>query len=178
MIGRFLIATTASTLALLAMQPWSERHVIADPADVMPHIVNVRYEPADQAVTSIAVSASEYACIVQAVFFDAGIDNDIGQEAVAHVVLNRVRDGRWPSTPCGVVWQPRQFTWTRDGKSDLVPVTTPNARRSIAAVDRVLAGSIDHTRGATCYARTDSTAAWTRAAEYIVTLGSHSFYRC
>jgi spore germination cell wall hydrolase CwlJ-like protein len=180
MIGRFTVATTAATLALLATQPWADRHVIADPSDVTPRVVNVRYAPdePDYRLAALTTSAGDYACLVQAVFFDAGIDPDVGQEAVAHVVLNRVRDGRWPRTPCAVVWQPRQFTWTRDGKSDLVPVTAPNARRAMAAVDRVLAGSVDHTRGATCYARTDSTAAWTRAADYVVTLGSHSFYRC
>jgi spore germination cell wall hydrolase CwlJ-like protein len=178
MIGRFFALTfTAASAAVTAM------HLPAAPAaGVDDLIVEVRYAPTDEmsARMAIPVGASDYGCLVQAVFFDAGIDTDEAQRGVAHVVLNRMRDGRWPSTACNVVWQPRQFTWTRDGKPDLVPISTPNGRRALAAVDRVLDGAPDPTYGSTCYVRADAThrIAWTASATPTVQLGEHQFYRC
>lgn len=37
----------------------------------------------------------------------------MGQAAVAHVILNRMADKRWPDTACAVVYQPVQFTGIR-----------------------------------------------------------------
>jgi N-acetylmuramoyl-L-alanine amidase len=42
----------------------------------------------------------------------------LGQAAVAYVTLNRVRSPAYPNSVCDVVWQPMQFSWTQDGKSD------------------------------------------------------------
>lgn len=60
-------------------------------------------------------------CMVAVIFFETRgelKDNPDAGLAVADVVLNRVEDPRWPNTVCGVVWQPEQFSWTHDGKSD------------------------------------------------------------
>jgi spore germination cell wall hydrolase CwlJ-like protein len=53
-------------------------------------------------------------CIAQAVYHEARGEPDTGQHAVAWVILNRVADPRWPDTPCEVVYQTHQFSWTRN----------------------------------------------------------------
>ena len=35
-----------------------------------------------------------------------------------HVILNRVRSPLYPDSICAVVWQPDQFSFTNDGRSD------------------------------------------------------------
>jgi len=46
------------------------------------------------------------------VYHEARNQPEQGQILVCKVVLNRVKDKRWPSTVKGVVWQHKQFSWT------------------------------------------------------------------
>jgi hypothetical protein len=52
----------------------------------------------------------EAMCLAIAMHGEARGESIVGQVAVAEVVLERVRDPRWPDTVCGVVFQPKQFT--------------------------------------------------------------------
>jgi len=61
---------------------------------------------------------SEIKCLALNIYFEARSEAYVGQLAVALVSMNRVKSHRFPSTVCKVVWQPRQFSWTHDGKSD------------------------------------------------------------
>src|SRR6202007_1851665 len=60
-------------------------------------------------------------CLSQAVYYEAAREPLKGQEAVAQVVLNRVRHPAYPKSVCGVVYQGSakltgcQFTFTCDG---------------------------------------------------------------
>jgi len=56
------------------------------------------------------VDRHELFCLAQAVHWEARGEPPLGQVAVAHVVLNRVRSSLFPDTVCEVVHQPRQFT--------------------------------------------------------------------
>lgn len=51
-------------------------------------------------------------CLTETIYYEARGDSKIGKKAVADVVLNRVKDKRFPNTICGVVYQPKQFSWT------------------------------------------------------------------
>ena len=69
--------------------------------------------------TPLASSTDEpFECLAKNVYFEARGESLAGRIAVAIVTLNRVVDKRWPKTICGVVWQPYQFSWTKDGLSD------------------------------------------------------------
>lgn len=93
-----------------------------------------------------------------------------GQVAVAAVVLNRVRDPRFPNTVRDVIFEPWAFTCVYDGQFFL----TPNATAYAAARD-ALAGW-DPTGGALYYwnpAYANSSWVWSRPV--ITTIGSHVF---
>jgi N-acetylmuramoyl-L-alanine amidase len=49
-------------------------------------------------------------CVAQAVYHEARGESARGQRAVADVVMNRARSGRWGSGACAVVNAPRQFS--------------------------------------------------------------------
>jgi len=57
-------------------------------------------------------------CGAQNIYHESRGESNLGQIAVAHVVRNRVESPKYPNTVCEVVWQPKQFSWTHDGRSD------------------------------------------------------------
>ena len=82
--------------------------------------------------------AEALVCLALNVYHEARDQPFIGQVAVAQVVMNRVRDDRYPDDVCDVVmqgptysWKPDfpvrhrcQFSWYCDGKSDKTPDQT------------------------------------------------------
>ena len=54
------------------------------------------------------------------VYFEARGESRVGQLAVAFNTLNRVDSYRYPNTAREVVWEKSQYSWTGDGKSDVV----------------------------------------------------------
>lgn len=68
---------------------------------------------------------AELRCLAGAVYFESRGESLVGQLAVAHVVINRAKSGRFPGSYCGVVHQRAQFSFLRGGKM-------PAARESSA----------------------------------------------
>ena len=62
----------------------------------------------------------ELRCLAGAVYFESRGESLVGQLAVAHVVINRAKSGRFPKSLCGVVHQPSQFSFVRDGRMPAV----------------------------------------------------------
>lgn len=56
--------------------------------------------------------AREIDCLARNIYWEAGYESVRGRELVAHITMNRVDDRRFPDTICGVVMQPRAFSWT------------------------------------------------------------------
>ena len=122
-------------------------------------------------------------CIATAISYEAGNEPEAGQEAVAQIVLNRLRDPAFPKTACGVVYQGSerrtgcQFTFTCDGS---LARTRParslaNARR-IAAL--ALEGSLVPSIGAaTFYHAYYVSPPWAARMERITRIGAHIFYQ-
>ena len=59
---------------------------------------------------SADLSEDDLECLVRNVYHECRGESLIGQAAVAHVTLNRVRSPAYPDTVCGVVWQSGQFS--------------------------------------------------------------------
>ena len=58
-------------------------------------------------------------CLALNVYFEARGETIQGQRAVAWATLNRVDHADYPDTICDVVWQPSQFSWTRDKRGNV-----------------------------------------------------------
>lgn len=65
----------------------------------------------------------ELQCMAGAIYFEAKGEPLSGQLAVAEVILNRSKSGRFPKTVCSVVKQPGQFSFVRGGR---VPTIAQN----------------------------------------------------
>jgi spore germination cell wall hydrolase CwlJ-like protein len=54
-------------------------------------------------------------CLASSVFYESKGEPLNGQLAVAQTIMNRTTSGRFPSTVCGVVRQPGQFSFLKSG---------------------------------------------------------------
>jgi N-acetylmuramoyl-L-alanine amidase len=132
-------------------------------------------QPTQQASTDL--SKADLFCMVQNVYHEARDQSLLGQAAVAHVTLNRVRAPAYPDSVCGVVWQRGQFSWTEDGRSDRM--TDLDAIGT--AVDIALAASRgkikDPTGGALHYYAHDKVKPHWSSRGYRLIVGEHTFVR-
>jgi spore germination cell wall hydrolase CwlJ-like protein len=65
---------------------------------------------------------AELFCQAQNIYFEARAEGEQGKQAVAHVVQNRIKDPRFPNTPCGVIKEGRHVeSWKTRGVPDVQP---------------------------------------------------------
>lgn len=94
----------------------------------------------------------------------------IGQVAVAAVVLNRVRDSRFPNTIAGVIYQPGAFDAVADGQINLEPTS-----QSYKAARDAMNGW-DPTYGCIYYYNPQTaTSKWIWSRQIMLTIGKHNF---
>lgn len=121
-------------------------------------------------------------CLAAAEIYEAG-DDAVGEQAVAQVVLNRVRHPAFPKTVCAVVFQGQerrtgcQFTFTCDGALARTPGNVAWARaREIARA--ALAGKVYAPVGHATHYHTDWVVPyWSGSLDKISAVGTHLFFR-
>ncbi|WP_425229052.1 cell wall hydrolase [Sphingomonas sp.] len=79
-------------------------------------------------------------CLAGAVYFESQGQPLAGQLAVAQVILNRIRSGRFASTICGVVLQPHQFGFVRSGAIPPIPAGRAAYRVAVAVAKLAMSG--------------------------------------
>lgn len=135
-------------------------------------------------VASFGAEDRDY--LVRTIVFEAGAESDEGKAAVAHVVLNRERSGRWGNSIKQVVTARWQFEpWmTKRNEIEALSVTDPSYRDAAQIADAVLSGEIpDPTAGATHFLnpkivrqrRGGSLPPWAQGEGQ--TIGRHTFYQ-
>jgi hypothetical protein len=122
-------------------------------------------------------------CMTQAIYYEAAREPLRGQQAVAQVVLNRMRHPAYPKSVCGVVFQGAaratgcQFTFTCDGSLRWAP-QADLWRRAEGVAKKALAGYVDKDVGsATHYHATYVAPYWAPTLVKMAQVGAHIFYR-
>lgn len=122
-------------------------------------------------------------CLTQGVYYEARGEGQAGMQAVAQVILNRVRSSAFPSTVCGVVFQGAgrrtgcQFSFACDGsmRSRREGGAWERARRVAA---RALGGYVYAPVGnATHFHTTAVNPRWSGTLVRVTQVGQHVFYR-
>lgn len=125
-------------------------------------------------LADVLLRLSELSCMASNVYHEARGEPEVGQVAVAQVVMNRVASGHYPGTVCDVVHQRAQFSWTR------VQVPEPSGKawwRSVHVAARVLYGQEpDVVDGATHFHTPAVNPHWAQAFRRVRTIGDHTFY--
>jgi spore germination cell wall hydrolase CwlJ-like protein len=126
------------------------------------------------------VPTHELQCLAQGIYFEAKGEPLLGQMAVGHVILNRTKDERFPSTVCGVVQQTKhgcQFSWYCDGKSDALPNNDQAQLARRLAYTLLTNNTYDITKGALFFHADYVKPGWKKHAELTLEIGNHLFYR-
>jgi hypothetical protein len=147
--------------------------------------------------TSVEVTASPFAlsrahraaeaeCLAEVMYYEARGEGVAGEQAVAEVVMQRVKNLDYPKTVCGVVYdgvQPNrrdcQFTFACDG--------TLRRSRDMAAwqrvrvlAEKIMTGDVKLsgvTHYATAYHNVDVAPSWAEGMLQTAQIGNHVFYK-
>jgi spore germination cell wall hydrolase CwlJ-like protein len=115
-------------------------------------------------------------CLATAIYYEARSESLAGQLAVAHVVLQRSKSGRFPSSLCGVVTQPGQFSFVRGGRLPAIPSNAGQWRTARAIAQIARDGSwANPVQGALFFHAARVSPGW--AKERVTRIGGHVFYR-
>ncbi len=134
---------------------------------------------------SLRPASEQEACLATAIYHEARGETLKGQFAVAEVILNRVRSGKFPGSICAVVFQGVregryggcQFSFACDRKSDaLRNGAAADLARRIAQV-MVDGGHRGLTGGALFFHTTAVNPSWARRFTQTTQIGAHLFYR-
>jgi hypothetical protein len=136
-----------------------------------------------QLVGSPADRARAVQCLTEAVYYEAALEPTEGQEAVAQVVLNRVRHPIFPKSVCGVVYQGAamrtgcQFSFACDGSMARGHVAWA-WDRSRKVAEAALSGHVMAKVGQATHYHTDYVVAWWAPTVHkVAKIGTHIFYR-
>ncbi len=129
------------------------------------------------------IRLAEENCLARAVYFEARSESELGQLAVARVILNRTKDPAYPKSICGVVYQGSnrrnscQFSFACDGLPDDVrqPAAWANSKK---IAQRAMAGtkSTNIMSTATNYHADYVRPKWAGNMKRLVKIGRHIFY--
>jgi spore germination cell wall hydrolase CwlJ-like protein len=138
------------------------------------------------AIPTNARSATEVKCLATAIYFEARSEPELGQIAVAQVVINRLKNPAYPNTICGVVYQNKnkrnrcQFSFACDGIPDRIrdqkawATSQAVARRVINDERHLYVASVG---AATHYHATYVRPRWARSMRKMEKIGRHIFYK-
>lgn len=112
----------------LDVDPAAQDESVPVSADTLARLVSATAAPEEM--------SRELNCLAGAIYFEAKSESLPGQLAVGRVVVARSKSGRFPSSYCGVVFQPSQFSFVR-GQS--MPGINKNSRdwREAVAVAQI-----------------------------------------
>ncbi|MBZ6381748.1 cell wall hydrolase [Sphingomonas sanguinis] len=121
-------------------------------------------------------SSEELRCLAGAIYFEGRGEPLAGQLAVAQVILNRTKSGRFPTDVCNVIKQRGQFSFVRGGEIPSVSPSRSAYRTAVAVAKVALAQAWDSTAGKALYFNTPGNRPGVRVQK-VAAIGNHIFYR-
>lgn len=117
-------------------------------------------------------------CLATAVYFESMGEPLEGQLAVAQVVINRARSGRYPSSWCAVVKQKAQFSFVRGGRFPRIDAAGAAWRKAQAIAVIAAKNMAQALPDDVLWYHADYVApGWGRRLSKVNKIGTHIFYR-
>lgn len=114
-------------------------------------------------------------CLAQNIYFEARGEPIEGKIAVAQVTINRLNHKtQFEKTICGVVYAPKQFSWTEQ-HNKIKDIKRWQESRLLAK--QIISGNLKLIKFSALYFHNQSVKPkWAKKHQYLATIGSHSFY--
>ena len=119
-------------------------------------------------------------CVAVAVYHEARGESLEGQLAVARVIMNRAASGKYPSSWCGTVKQPWQFSFVnpRSGHYPAVDQASASWRKAVGVTRLATANAVPSVSTDVLWYHADYVApSWGRRLTRASKIGTHIFYR-
>ena len=119
-------------------------------------------------------------CMAVAVYHEARGETAAGQLAVARVIMNRAVSGKYPTSWCGVVKQPWQFSFVnpRSGYMPGVDEASTAWRKAQGITRLAMANAVPSVPTECLWYHADYVApSWGRRLTRVSQIGAHIFYR-
>lgn len=117
-------------------------------------------------------------CLATAVYFEARGESMEGQLAVARVVMNRAKSGKYPPDWCSVVKQPWQFSFVRHGQFPMIATSSAAWARAQGIARLAIANVVPSvSEDVLWYHATYVAPSWGRRLNLAQKIGTHIFYR-
>lgn len=119
-------------------------------------------------------------CMAVAVYHEARGESVEGQLAVARVIMNRAASGKYPTSWCGVVKQPWQFSFVnpRTGYMPGVNAASVSWRKALGVTRLAMANAVPSLSTDVLWYHADYVApSWGRRLTRVDKIGAHIFYR-
>ncbi|SER50210.1 cell wall hydrolase [Sphingobium sp. YR768] len=115
-------------------------------------------------------------CLAGAVYFESKGESLEGQLAVARVIINRAKSGRFADSLCGVVYQPSQFSFVRGHGMPPIREESRSWREAVAIAQIAADDSWDSlAEGALFFHARRVAPGWGKAR--LASIDNHIFYR-
>jgi hypothetical protein len=117
-------------------------------------------------------------CIAVAVYHEARGESLEGQMAVAKVIMNRAASGKYPTSWCGVVKQPWQFSFVHHGQFPSVDQASDAWHKAIGVTRLAVANAVPSVPTGCMWYHADYVAPrWRNNLTRVEKIGAHIFYR-
>jgi spore germination cell wall hydrolase CwlJ-like protein len=115
-------------------------------------------------------------CLAGAVYFESKGESLEGQLAVARVIINRAKSGRFADSLCGVIYQPSQFSFVRRGSMPPIRMESRSWRQAVAIAQIAMEDSWDsRAEGALFFHARRVSPGWGKTK--LASIDNHIFYR-
>jgi len=104
MSNRTLAIIACTLLGLVLLRQELRMDTIEDKLDRIDEVI--------QTAQRMHYTKQDLDCLTRNVYYEAGVEDERGKMAVAHVTVNRLKTGYWGNTICKVVYAKSQFSWT------------------------------------------------------------------
>jgi len=156
----------------------------AKPEQPRVELVKAEQQPKQDITRSLLVQVNdrinytrkELECLAKNIFWEAGVEQDLGKYAVANVTINRLKTGAWGTDLCQVVYSHAQFSWTLTPRVwDNPPASGLQHSREIAV--KVLNGiRVSALHNSLFYHASYVKPQWVDPSKRIAQIGQHIFY--
>jgi spore germination cell wall hydrolase CwlJ-like protein len=119
--------------------------------------------------------------LAETIYHEARGENEVGQIAVAYVVMNRVKSAYYPNSIIGVINKRCHFSYKCDGSYEQGITDIVSFQKALNIANGVINGMIDDpTKGADHYFNPTTTINkpdWASIYPKVVSIGQHEFHK-